>query len=72
VTKSSANGKLYGLLLFYDKSQVSDQMLRSSAFQCSDESLEKIASWHFSQESGKWVTSTLFDYETGGLCHESD
>jgi hypothetical protein len=72
VTKSSANGKLYGLLLFYDKSQVSEQMLSSSAFQCSDESFKKVASWHFTLEGRKWQNSTLFDYGTEGICNEDD
>jgi hypothetical protein len=70
VTQSPANGRRYGLLLFYDKLNISTQQLSSEEFLCSDDALKKIASWHFELSEGKWRSTTLFDYATEGLCRE--
>lgn len=60
--------QLYGSLLFYDGSSVSDKDLESSEFLCK-EAPAKIASWKFRMEKGKWKPVTpLFDAETEGLC----
>jgi hypothetical protein len=60
--------KQYGLLMFYDKSQVSDTELYSPDFLCSDKALHGTASWHFVQANGKWTTTTLFDYKVEKAC----
>ena len=70
VTRSPVNGRQYGLLLFYDKPQVSEKQLKSEEFLCSDEAFKKIASWHFELVDSKWTTRTLFDHDTDGLCSE--
>jgi hypothetical protein len=59
-------------VLFYDKQQVSEDMLRSAAFQCSDDALKEVASWHFDLINGKWSANTVFDYDTEGLCWGDD
>jgi hypothetical protein len=64
----SPDGKLYGLLIFYDKSQISEKHL-NSRFVCTDKGLRMIASWHFVLVNGKWSAATpLFDMDTDGLC----
>jgi hypothetical protein len=72
VIRSPVNNRLYGLLIFYDKSNVSEQQLLSEKFLCSDDALKKIASWHFEFSDGKWRSRTLFDHATEGLCSEQD
>jgi len=64
-------GKDYGLLMFYDKSQISGQELYSPDFLCTDKALKATASWHFILANGKWSTSTLFDYKTERPCKTS-
>ena len=60
--------QLYGSLLFYDGSTISEKDLRSADFLCK-EAPAKIASWKFRLEKGKWKAVTpLFDAETEGLC----
>ena len=64
----SSDGVRYGLLLFYDKSAISDRLLLSRKFLC-EHSIDKIASWTFKMVGGKWVPVTpLFDNETDTLC----
>jgi hypothetical protein len=63
-------GKQYGLLMFYDKSQISDKELYSPDFLCSDKALKGTASWHFILANGKWSTSTLFDYKIERPCKQ--
>lgn len=66
--KSAQDGHLYGLLLFYDRASISDQLLRSRAFLCKA-SLDRIASWTFKRVDGTWEPVTpLFDNETDTLC----
>jgi hypothetical protein len=65
---ASVDGKQYGLLMFYDKSQVSAQELYSPDFACSDKALKHTASWHFMRVDGKWTTTTLFDYKMEKPC----
>ncbi len=68
---TSVDGKQYGLLMFYDKSQVSGTELYSPDFLCSDKALKSTASWHFILTDGKWTTTTLFDYKTEKPCKSS-
>ncbi len=65
---ANVQGRQYGLLMFYDKSQVSGQELYSPDFLCTDKALKTTASWHFILANGKWSTSTLFDYKTDRPC----
>lgn len=67
---ANVGGKSYGLLMFYDKSQISDAELYSPDFLCSDKALKGTASWHFILANGKWTTSTLFDYKTETSCKQ--
>jgi hypothetical protein len=68
VSSSRYDRQLYGSLLFYDASTVSEKELRSAAFLCK-ETPGSIASWKFRLESGKWKPVTpLFDNETGAPC----
>ena len=67
---ANAGGKQYGLLMFYDKSQVSDKELYSTDFFCSDKALQGTASWHFILANGRWSTSTLFDYKIERACKQ--
>ena len=60
--------QLYGSLLFYDGSAVAEKDLQSPDFLCK-EAPEKVASWKFRLEKGKWKAVTpLFDAETEALC----
>ena len=60
--------QLYGSLLFYDGSAVAEKDLLSADFLCK-EAPEKLASWKFRLEKGKWKAVTpLFDAETEALC----
>ncbi len=68
LAKSSHDGHLYGTLLFYDRTSISEENLGSSDFLCK-QSPRKIASWKFKLEDGKWKPVTpFFDSETDGLC----
>src|SRR5260370_32555173 len=68
--KSPYDHQLYGSLLFYDRSSVSEKDLRSSDFLCKQQSTQ-LVSWNFRLEGGKWKPVTpLFDHETDGLCPE--
>jgi hypothetical protein len=64
----NVEGKHYGLLMFYDKSQISDQELYSPDFLCSAKAQTKTATWHFILTDGKWTTTTVFDYKTDKPC----
>lgn len=64
-------GKDYGLLMFYDKSQISNQELYSPDFLCTDKALNATASWRFILADGKWTTSTLFEYKTERPCKQA-
>ena len=65
---ADVQGRHYGLLMFYDKTQISSSELYSPDFLCSDKALKQTASWHFILENGKWTTTTLFDYKTERPC----
>ena len=68
--KSPYDHQLYGSLLFYDRSSVSEKDLRSSDFLCKQQSTQ-LASWNFRLQGGKWKPVTpMFDSETDGLCPE--
>jgi hypothetical protein len=70
VASSRYDRQLYGSLLFYDASAVSEKDLRSPDFLCK-EGPARFASWKFRLENGKWKPVTpLFDSETDGLCGE--
>jgi hypothetical protein len=70
VSNVPVNGKIYGLLMFYDKSQVSDEQVYKQDFLCSDKALKETAAWHFVLTDGKWSTSTLFDYKIERPCKQ--
>ena len=64
LSRSRADGQLYGSLFFYDASAVTEANLRSQDFVCK-EGPAKLASWKFRLENGKWRAVTpLFDSET--------
>jgi hypothetical protein len=64
VSSSRYDRQLYGNLLFYDGSAVSEKELHSADFLCK-EGPAKLASWKFRLEGGKWKPVTpLFDSET--------
>ena len=68
LVRSSADRQLYGSLLFYDASTISEKDLRSFEFVCK-EAPARVASWRFRLENGKWKAVTpLFDSETLGAC----
>jgi hypothetical protein len=67
---ANVDGKQYGLLMFYDKSQISSQELYSPDFACSDKALRHTASWHFMRVNGQWTTTTLFDYKMDKPCKQ--
>lgn len=70
-TVARVQDKDYGLLMFYDKSQISGQDLYSPDFLCSDKALKGTATWRFILANGKWSTSTLFEYKTERPCKRS-
>lgn len=58
----------YAIIMFYDRSKISEQSLRSRTFLCR-EGLSRIASWSFKLVDGKWQPVTpIFDNETDTLC----
>ena len=64
LSRSRADGQLYGSLFFYDASAVTEKDLRSQDFVCT-QGPAKLASWKFRLENGKWRAVTpLFDSET--------
>ena len=67
---AAVDGKQYGLLMFYDKSQISSQELYSPAFTCSDKARKHSASWHFMRVNGQWTSTTLFDYKMDKPCKQ--
>jgi hypothetical protein len=70
IRRSPYDHQLYGGLLFYDRSSVSEKDLRSPDFLCNQQATQ-LASWNFRLEGGKWKPVTpLFDDETDGLCAE--
>jgi hypothetical protein len=68
LARSPYDRQLYGVLLFYDATTISEIDLGSQDFLCR-EAPARLASWRFRLESGKWkpVTS-LFDSEARGPC----
>jgi hypothetical protein len=71
-TVATVQGRNYGLLMFYDKSQISDAELYSPDLLCSDKGLKGTATWRFILANGKWNTSTLFEYKTQRECKNSN
>ncbi|HET7872090.1 MAG TPA: hypothetical protein VFL42_06225, partial [Terriglobales bacterium] len=67
-TVANVQGRNYGLLMFYDKSQISQSELYSPDLLCSDKGLRSTATWRFILANGKWTTSTLFEYKTERGC----
>jgi hypothetical protein len=64
LSRSRADRQLYGSLLFYDASAVSEKDLSSADFLCK-EGPAKLTSWKFRLENGRWKPVTpLFDSET--------
>ncbi len=67
---TSLAGREYGLIMFYDKSQISESELYSPDFPCSEKGLKGTTSWRFMRENGKWSTTTLFEYKTDRPCKQ--
>jgi hypothetical protein len=65
------DGKQYGLLMFYDKTRVSPEELYTPGFLCTDKGRRNTVTWRFIRPSGKWTTSTLFEYKTERSCKAS-
>lgn len=65
---TNVDGRNYGLLMFYDKAQISSTELYAPDFLCSEKATKASASWHFIMTDGKWSTTTLFDYKTDKPC----
>jgi hypothetical protein len=64
----SLRGYREGLLIFYDASKVSDQLLLSKGYLCK-ESGRTLATWAFKLVNGRWEAETpMFDSETDGPC----
>lgn len=64
LVQSSGDHQTYGNLTFYDRSSISERDLGSSDFLCK-EYPQRIASWSFRLEEGKWTSVGLpFDYGT--------
>jgi hypothetical protein len=64
----SLRGYREGLLIFYDASKVSEQLLLSKGYLCK-ESGKTLATWAFKLVNGRWETETpMFDSETDGPC----
>jgi hypothetical protein len=70
-TVARVQGKDYGLLMFYDKTQISGEELYSPEFLCTEKALKGTASWRFVLADGKWSTSTLFEYKTERPCKQA-
>lgn len=70
LSRSRLDGQLYGSLVFYDASVVSEKELSSPDFLCK-EGPARFASWRFRLENGKWKPVTpLFDSETESFCDQ--
>jgi hypothetical protein len=64
----SLRGYREGLLIFYDASKVSNQLLLSKGYLCK-ESGRTLATWAFKLVNGRWEAETpMFDSETDGPC----
>jgi len=64
------DGFRYADLLFFDRSKVSEKMLRSSKFLCAQQG-KAVVSWTFKWVNGKWESAfPMFDSGTEGLCPE--
>jgi hypothetical protein len=64
----SLQGYREGLLIFYDASKVSNQLLLSKGYLCR-ESGRTLATWSFKLVNGRWEAETpMFDSETDGPC----
>jgi hypothetical protein len=64
----SLRGYREGLLIFYDASKVSNQLLLSKGYLCK-ESGRTLATWAFKLVDGLWEAETpMFDSETDGPC----
>jgi hypothetical protein len=71
VTVARVRGTQYGLLMFYDKSQISDEELYSPDFLCTERARRASTTWRFIEADGKWSTSTLFEYKTERPCQQA-
>lgn len=64
----SLKGEREGLLVFYDASKVSNQVLFSKGYLCK-ESGRTLATWGFKSPNGRWEAETpFFDSETDSPC----
>jgi hypothetical protein len=67
--KIQPDGIRYGVLLFYDRSAISERSIRSIRFICAPANFHKYASWTFKLVEGKWESvGELFNFETDAPC----
>jgi hypothetical protein len=67
--KIQHDGIRYGVLLFYDRSAISERSIRSTRFICAPANFHKYASWTFMLVEGKWESvGELFNFETDAPC----
>jgi hypothetical protein len=67
--KPQPDGIRWGVLLFYDRSTISERSIRSFRFLCGPASFHKYASWSFKLVDGKWESvGELFNFETDAPC----
>jgi len=67
-TVAKVQDKDYGLLMFYDRSQISDAELYTPGFLCTEKAMKGTVRWRFVLADGKWNSSTLFEYKTERGC----
>jgi hypothetical protein len=68
ILSRSLQGYPEGLLVFYDASRVSNQLLLSKGYLCK-ESGRTLATWAFKLVNGRWEAETpMFDSETDSPC----
>jgi hypothetical protein len=66
---SKKEGHRYATLYFYDRFQISEELLRSTKWFCTQGGWTKVAFWPFELVDGKWQSASLpFDYATDSFC----
>lgn len=66
---SKLDGIRYAVLMFYDRSAISERSIRSTKFICAPANFHKYASWSFKLVDGKWESvGELFNFETDAPC----
>ena len=63
--KLEPDGSRYGVLLFYDRSGISERSIRSPRYICATANFHKYVSWTFKLVQGKWESvGELFNYQS--------